>query len=199
MKSFLNVLLFVGKRITIFTFAILILSSFVFFEEKEELSDLAKASCNLHDKVSLVLRKYKKLNFVCTGIYRDSNETIETLVYHFQIDQPLETNEARALIINVIEDTLKTVNKDSFSRPWLMAYPFSYESLDIAIFIHDRDGDFLNHPKLCLVETKKKNIRFITQESGFIPKYIETTEEPFEEAYLKVKGKKFDIKDYLGD
>ena len=162
-----------------------------------EMSDLAKASCNLHEKVSLVVSNYKKLRFVTTGIYRSDDGTIKTLTYRFQINQPLTLEEARILIIELAEKILKAVNTDTFSRPWLTTFPFNYDSLDVGVYIHDHDGDFLNHPDLCLVKIVKKNINYITQKSGFIPKSIETTEEPFEEVYLKVKGKKFDIMDYL--
>ena len=194
MKTFLSVLLFVGKRITIFTFAILILSSFACV--KDEACDLSSACQNLYEKVGLAVQSRGPICCIGKGIYKSLNDKIDIFSQDFQISQTLTFDEARELIISVVEDSLRIINNDTFSSPWLEKHPFNYESLKTTIFIVDSMGDPINHPNLCLVQIRNGKVNFKTQTFGYIPEYVDITEEPFEEAYFKVRGKKFHINEY---
>lgn len=161
--------------------------------------NLTLVNRHLHQEVVMAVTNRFPVCSIMTGSSKGAGNTLKQLTYGFDICQPLSKDEARGLLIGIIETFLYVVNHDEFSKPWFYSYPFNFDSLEVVVFIQDRDGNQLSHPSISIVEIEKGKVKFRTREYDDIPKYVETSEEPFEEAYFKIKKKKFDIKDYVRD
>ena len=92
-----------------------------------------KAVNALMKRASTRLAKRHNMNLV--GIKEGMMDCIRKMGFRFQIFRKLEKNEARAILVDCIEDFLKDINQDESIRQYLEVYPFDIHHVDVIIFI----------------------------------------------------------------
>ena len=97
-------------------------------------------------------------------------------------DKLYSIEEARQLLVTLVEEIYMNVNNDECIRPYLDSYPFERNKLMIAINFTDESGRFIKNQQLASVNLNGYNIFYSTysHESGFKTIYKETYEEALE-------------------
>src|SRR5262249_35504559 len=94
---------------------------------------------------------------------------------------PLNEEESRELIVNVVNDYLQEVNKDAALRPYLKDYPFTSKNLELSIFNSGIDGSDIYYPYINIVSNLEGKIVYYTKEEtkkfGYKTKKYETWDE----------------------
>lgn len=102
----------------------------------------------------------------------------------FRVDQKLTKDEARVLIVEIVELVLENINNTPVISHFLYNNPFTYRNLEFVVFIYDKDGSDIYDPDLGLVSlTREGTVNFVTYGKGRPIRYASDVEEPYEEAY----------------
>jgi hypothetical protein len=110
----------------------------------------------------------------------------------FQLQHKLTKEEARILIVDIVELFLKNINNSKEIADFLYNKPFTYKNLEFVVFIHDEKNMNVYHPDLGIVSlTCRGTINFITDKPNSQYEYETDVEEPYEEAYKIVTGKDY--------
>lgn len=110
----------------------------------------------------------------------------------FNLYHKLNKEEARILLVEVVELFLHNINQNKDISPYLYDNPFTYRNLEFVIFLYNENGSDLFHPELGAVSlTPRGTISFVTYESSEICKRATDIEEPYEEAYRIVTQREY--------
>lgn len=102
----------------------------------------------------------------------------------FEIHQKLTKEEARILLVEIVELFLHNINGNSAIASFLYNSPFTFKNLEFRVFIYDKDGSDIFHPNLGLVSlTRVGTVNFVTYQQDTLCDYVLDIEEPYEEAY----------------
>lgn len=102
----------------------------------------------------------------------------------FRIDQKLTKDEARVLIVEIVELFLHNINNTPAISHFLYDNPFTYKNLEFRVFIYDSDGSDIFDPNLGLVTLSRiGEVKFVTYKPGELCEYASDSREPYEEAY----------------
>ena len=110
----------------------------------------------------------------------------------FQLQHKLTKDEARILIVEIIELFLHNINNTPEISPYLYDDPFTYKNLEVVIYLSNVDGSKIYDPELGLVAlTERGNAKFVTYEFGKLCSYATNEEEPYEESYRLATGREY--------
>lgn len=171
-------------KFSIMTISLLLASFFDFFggkmdpQKKNEklMSGIIKTG------IKQLSKRYGLIPIGIGGGEKDGKSTREYVAFH--IHKKLTKEEARILIIEIVELFLHKINGSKEISHYLYDNPFTYKNLEFRVFIFDKDGSDVFHPDLGLVSlTPLGTISFVTYEPGTYANYASESEEPYEEAY----------------
>jgi len=107
----------------------------------------------------------------------------------FTINRKLTKDEARVLIIEIVELFLHNINNTKNIDPVLYNNPFTYKNLEFVVFINDKDKSDVFYPDLGIVYlSPRETVGFATYVPGTRYKRATDEEEPYEEAYKIATG-----------
>jgi len=110
----------------------------------------------------------------------------------FQLYKKITKDEARILMVEMVEIFLRNINKNKIIIPYLYNHPFTYKNLELSVFILDKDGSDIFHPHLGLISlTESGTVNFVSYEPGPMCDYATDIEEPYEETYKIVMKKQY--------
>lgn len=102
----------------------------------------------------------------------------------FNLDKKLTKDEARILIVEIVELFLHNINQNTEISSHLYNNPFTYKNLEFVVYILDSDRSDLYHPDIGLVSlTPRGTVSYVTYEPGTRCGYASDVEETYEEAY----------------
>jgi len=129
----------------------------------------------------------KKYNLELAGIGGGMMGCIRRMDVAFGIKKPLDKDEARALLVNVVEDFLRIVNADEEVKPYLVHVPFTAKNLSVVIFIYTPDGRTVYYPNLSHVSVSGDKVFFRSADVDVYAEYKIKESELYEEAFETVK------------
>jgi hypothetical protein len=95
-------------------------------------------------------------------------------------DYPYTEQEARAVIMDCLDELVNAANQDEELRPYLKPYPFKRENIEVSIICHYKSGYLQLFPYIAVVTTANGKIGYFTKESedfGYKTKKYESFEE----------------------
>jgi hypothetical protein len=133
-------------------------------------------------------RLAKKHGLRQIGIAEGMMGCVQLMGFSFQMYRKIDKNEARALVVDCVQDFLADINQDEEIRQYLEVYPFDANHVEIDIYINTPDrGDFF-HPNLSVVSATDGKIKYSTKDPKNRNKYKTREIETFEEAVEILKG-----------
>ncbi len=112
-------------------------------EEKEEDPYALRKECypylqRIRSKFKAEMKK--KYDLICHGGGGQAHERLESIAIYFATLRRASVEEARELIVKATDRLLELINGNEHLRPYLHAYPFTPDDLDISIdFFFDPD------------------------------------------------------------
>jgi hypothetical protein len=159
---------------------------FIFGSQREDDSPHIKIAGKLMKKVSTKLEK--KYKFKLVGVKQAMLRCVNLMGFRFQIFRAVEKKEARAMVVDCLQEFLKEVNENKEIRPYLKNYPFDIKDLEVIIFIGTPDYGTFYHPNLAVVSAYMGKIRYSTKDPFDKYNYKSEEVETFEEAVKILKG-----------
>ena len=102
----------------------------------------------------------------------------------FQLYQKITKEEARILIVEMVELFLNNINENLDLKSYMHDYPFTYKNLEFRVFILDKDGSDTFHPDLGLVSLAERGtVTFVTYKKGALCSRVSNIEESYEQTY----------------
>jgi len=108
-----------------------------------------------------------------------------SLDFSYYRDKGVEIEEARKDIVEVACKYLKFINQKKELRPFLINFPFDPSNIEIAFFVHDKEGNKVPQGSLILIQAVNGKISYYV--APFEVKSEPILEETFEEALQKVQ------------
>jgi len=175
-------------KFSFFGFPILLASLFSFFECEDEYDKNMVIMNRVIDTSIKQLNKRYGLEACGRGSGElDNKSRMESV--SFTINHKLTKDEARILIIEIVELFLHNINNTKNIDSVLYNNPFTYKNLQFVVFIHNQDDSSNFHPDLGLVYLSKRGVvGFATYTPGTRYKRETEIEEPYEEAYKIATG-----------
>lgn len=110
----------------------------------------------------------------------------------FELDRKMSKEEARVLIVEIAELILYHINNTPQIRPYLNNDRFTYQNLEIVIYLSNKDGSKIYDPELGLVAlTRRGTVNFVTYKFGKLCSYATDVEEPYDETYRLATGREW--------
>jgi len=176
-----------------FSFSMLFASLFNFFGGKEEPYKNNEAYMNkiINRSIKQLENRYGLVPIGSGGGNIDNKSRKETVSFHLY--HKLTKEEARILIIEIVELLLHNINIDKVIAPYLYNFPFTYKNIEATVFIYEKDESDLFDPNIGLISlTRRGTINYVT----YLPnskwcEYATDVEEPYEQAYKIVTQKDY--------
>lgn len=157
--------------------------SFSFFKSNPR--DYADIAREIRAKVGEKLAKKHQMDLI--GVGGGMMGSVYMLGLSFQIHHPMERNEARARIVDCVEELLAAVNSNEEIRPFLKDYPFTTKNIQLIIFSDYSDGKSVYDPYICVASVYiSDTISFSTREPNE-KAYKNRYKEPYSEALAMLK------------
>jgi hypothetical protein len=158
--------------------------SFSFFKSKpRDYEDMAN---EISAKVAKKLAKKHQMDLIGEG--GGMMGSVYMIGLSFQIHHPMDRDEARARIVDCVEELLAAVNANEEIRPFLKNYPFTTKNVHLAIFSNYADGREVFDPYIRVVTVYiGDHIIFSTMEPNK-ETYKSRYREPYAEALAMLKG-----------
>jgi hypothetical protein len=132
--------------------------------------------CHLSKKIT---QKYD-LRTIGTNVAMPSG-IIGLLGLEFKINKHLSKHEIRKILLDSGKEFLDTINADFRIRAFLKNYPFTYDNIDITLYISDPSGFEVLDPQIATAEIAYGKITYRTLDPNdpfrFKTQCIETIEE----------------------
>lgn len=163
--------------------SMILASLFSFFEEKPSTfdKDMAKMNEVVNTSIKQLNERYGLISVGRGGSEKDYKSNREFIA--FKINRKLTIEEARILIIEIVELLLNNINNNTEINHFLYNNPFTYKNIETVVYIYDKGSDTF-HPNIGLVSlTRRGTINFVTYEPNTEYEYATDVEEPYEEAY----------------
>ena len=113
---------------------------------------------------------------------------VKKLALSFNCYHPLSIDESRRLVVDCVNEYLKSVNENKEIRPYLHNFPFNEQNIELAIFIFE-DNKFtkIQPGQVSSVSTLNGKIRYKTRSAEDQYKRETLHQETYEEALRIVK------------
>jgi hypothetical protein len=142
-----------------------------------------KAFYGFLQKEGKILGKKYKMSMSSIGGGGGGDQGFWLMDLGFQRENSLLTEEqARKLIVQVVNDFLTDVNQEESLRPYMRDYPFTSKNVDIAIFNADKEIGDTYHPFIRVVDSNQGKVGYLTEEEGQIYGYKSEKYETWDEA-----------------
>lgn len=176
MKAYLNFLFLLGCAPLVPLFA------FLGFRDDQLVYD------SMLKSIKPIERKYQ-ISSVGTGITAGGEgEGFKVLSITLQrCGKKMGKEEARELIISVVDEFIAELNKDVTIKPFLKDFPLSYKNVDVTIVNYDELGADVYHPFIGGITAVAGSILYNTHEPNSY-KDASREEETYEQASAIVKG-----------
>ena len=156
----------------------------------EELPDEDAILYGFIAKTSAVIGK--KYGLSLTGVGGGGKEgEIRLMIAKFgRYGPPLTEQEARALIVQCVNDFLQAANSDPQLRPYLKCYPFTTQHLRLSIANYYGDGKDVFDPYIVIVSIYEGKLGYYTKDSLNEYGYKSKKYETYDEALAILAGEK---------
>jgi len=114
-------------------------------------------------------------------------DKINSLGFRFQITGPKTKEELREILIDCAEELVNAVNQTEGIAQYLGSYPFTFDKIDIGIFLRDKENGDIRHPLYCTAGLSHGELGYYTRDKYGMG-YKTTDYESYEEA-LKALGR----------
>ncbi|MCB1067832.1 MAG: hypothetical protein KDK56_06565 [Simkania sp.] len=113
---------------------------------------------------------------------------VKVMALSFNCYRPLSIDESRELVINCVNEYLKSVNENKEIRPYLHNFPFNEQNIELVIFIFE-DNKFtkIQSGQVSSVSTLNGKIRYKTRSAEDQYKREILHQETYEEALRILK------------
>ena len=102
----------------------------------------------------------------------------------FQVRHKLTKEEARVLLVEIVELFLHNINGNPNIAHYLYNNPFTYHNLEFRVFVLEKDGSDSFDPDIGLVSlTRRGTVNYVTYMPGTLSNRSSDVEESYEEAY----------------
>ena len=106
----------------------------------------------------------------------------------YQLNRLMEKNEARAVVVDCVQEILADINQDEPVRKYLQVYPFDANHLEVMILLSTPDMGTLYYPDLTVVNASKGKITYSTNDPNNKYQYKTRDSESFEDAVKIVES-----------
>ena len=179
----------VNKRLIIVSFILIPIVSWIFISgTKMEyvIPEYEKISDKITARTAKKLSKKYQLDPVGSG--GSMMHDVEMLALSFNCYRPLSIDESRELVINCVNEYLKSVNENEEIRPYLHNYPFTEQNIQVIIFFFgDKNFQKISPGKVNGVSAVKEQVRYYTDSIEDEYKLETLHQETYEEALRIVK------------
>lgn len=134
-----------------------------FFVLSSQLHATHSALTQLIDRFSQKMETQNKLNL--TTSLELGGKKIEEVSLFYSSNNPLELNEAKALIAEMTQMFLEELNGNAFLKPELNPYPFTPNQIDITIFFRGANGKYAVMPKIAQISLEEGVVTFYKYEN----------------------------------
>lgn len=157
-----------------------LLSSCIFRDERSEHVKIAE---KLRGQISREIQQ--KFHVTQIGSGGGMRDTVNLICLAFDYRNPTMTqDEARELIVPILQLFLQRINENEEIRPYLKNYPFLIDNIEVSIIIHDYEGRILVDPSVAIVSSCLGDVSYaILHPEGLYKeknKYRETYAEAIE-------------------
>ena len=160
--------------------------SFSFFKSKKT-RDYEDMANEISAKVAKKLVNKHQMDWIGEG--GGMMGSVYMIGLSFQIHHPMDQAEARARIVDCVEELLAAVNANEEIRPFLKNYPFTTKNVEVAIFTNYPDGKEVFDPYIRIVSVDQcDSITFRTKEPNK-SSYKHRYHEPYSEALTMLRKK----------
>lgn len=136
----------------------------------------------VNTSIKQLSKRYGLYQIGIGGSEKDGKSKTEFVA--FNLYKKLTKDEARILIVEIVELFLSNINNNQEVKHFLYDNPFTFKNLEFTVLMFNSDGTDLYHPNVGLVSlTRKGTVSFVTYEPGTRCGYASDMEEPYEEAY----------------
>lgn len=153
--------------------------------------------CKYADKVTSAFKESVKAKYgmVATGDGGSFMEKINSVYLSFStFDKEYNIDQARALMVNCIEEYLSMINKDEKVRPYLSHFPFSSLGVEFQIAFYERPSKRVESQYIGLVGIVKEKVYYCSYDHEK-KQFIDICDESYKEALKKVKDAGLSIYD----
>jgi hypothetical protein len=158
--------------------------SFSFFKSNSR--DYADMVREIRAKVGKKLAQKHHMDPI--GVHGGMMGSVYIIGLSFQIHHPLDRDEARALIVDSVEELLAAVNSNEEIRPYLKDYPFTTKNVELSIYSNYADGRQVFDPYIRVASVFTSDcITFSTKVPNQV-EYKHRYREPYAEALTKIRG-----------
>lgn len=158
------------------------LFSFFFGEENSYKKNEAMMNKVVESSIKQLSQRYGLIPIGRGGGIKDEKSKREYVA--FRVDRNLSKDEARVLIVEIVELFLHNINNNQAIENFLYNKPFTYKNLEFRVFIYNKDGSDTFDPDLGLVSlTREGTVTFVSYQYGSLCKRALDLEEPYEEVY----------------
>ncbi|GAB4230506.1 MAG: hypothetical protein Tsb0021_08590 [Chlamydiales bacterium] len=136
----------------------------------------------LGNAIKRVSKKYP-LNAVGLGGGIDHKEKKNTIFdVMFVLEKKVTIDQARCIILDVLDTFLYYANNDPEVAPFLKPFPYTQKGFHIALFVYNSKGEKILHPNISVISLSLGKISYTTEEyegefTKDVDEHIETVEE----------------------
>jgi hypothetical protein len=137
------------------------------------------------------LNKEEQLHVCESGWGLRGMKKIKVMHCGFDYYYEIRLDEARRLLVKVIDLYLKAINANEKIRPYICNYPFTAENIEIRIFLYNSDGSLLSPDKLQWITFVGGKLQYKIGKRDFNNSPIRLCVETLEEAKAKLSHTNF--------
>ncbi|MCE5319104.1 MAG: hypothetical protein LLG04_17300 [Parachlamydia sp.] len=158
-------------------------------EDRKRQADQEAIAEYMHDlQIQFAHRMQKELNLCCSGDMGRVHGKIEEIGFSFTAYRRASVEEARGLLLIVMDKLVEAVNTHAKLRPYLDVYPFTYKQVNVAIAFESPYGRYCdgsvvycyNIPELAVEENRNK--LFYKSKDPYTGKRNDLLDEHYKEA-----------------
>ncbi|NGX56358.1 MAG: hypothetical protein K1060chlam5_00596 [Candidatus Anoxychlamydiales bacterium] len=139
-------------------------------------------------KTARQIEKDNNLELVSYGInnngFGDSPNWngIHDFTFFYRKIELLNINEARKLLIKLVDETMRNINENGSIKEYLVEYPFKIENLDLGIVFKDKNRKtvFGKNIESCGLNNRKISYTIIPDDDSLMLTYEESYEDAVE-------------------
>ena len=146
---------------------------------RDQMPDYEKIADKITNRTAEKLKKEKKLTLI--GIGGRMMDDIQMMAMSFNYYQEVNLEQARELLIYVINEYLSDINNNQDVRPYLHEYPFTSKNVEIRIFIYGPDRRTLHPDKIGYISSIDGVLEYYTGADDDHPICRETYTEALSE------------------
>jgi len=146
--------------------------------------DYEKIADGITNKTAKKLQKEKGLVLIGTG--GQMMNDIQMMAMSFDLYREVNLEEARELLVFIVQKYLKNINKTEEIKPYLHEDPFTVGNIEIRIWLHNPDGSDLASEKIRYISVLEGKFKCRSELLGRRPFH----EESYEEAVKIVNSQK---------